>query len=29
MTETEFNALQAQGYNRIPIVAQAFADLET
>jgi anthranilate synthase component 1 len=29
MTETEFNALAAQGYNRIPLVAQAFADLET
>ena len=29
MTETEFHALHAQGYNRIPIVAQAFADLET
>ncbi len=29
MTETEFQALRAQGYNRIPIVAQAFADLET
>ncbi len=29
MTETEFNSLAAQGYNRIPLVAQAFADLET
>ena len=29
MTETEFKALQAQGYNRIPLMAQAFADLET
>ena len=29
MTETEFNALQAQGFNRIPLMAQAFADLET
>ncbi len=29
MTETEFQALRVQGYNRIPIVAQAFADLET
>ncbi len=27
--ETEFNALVEQGYNRIPVVAQAFADLET
>ena len=29
MTETEFLALQAQGFNRIPLTAQAFADLET
>ena len=29
MTESEFLALQAQGYNRIPLSAQAFADLET
>ena len=29
MTETEFLALAAQGYNRIPLMAQAFADLET
>jgi anthranilate synthase component 1 len=29
MTETEFQALHAQGYNRIPLMAQAFADLET
>ena len=29
MTESEFKALQAQGYNRIPLSAQAFADLET
>lgn len=29
MTETEFNSLAEQGYNRIPLVAQAFADLET
>ena len=28
-TETEFSALAAQGYNRIPLSAQAFADLET
>jgi anthranilate synthase component 1 len=29
MTESEFLALQLQGYNRIPLTAQAFADLET
>ena len=29
MTESEFLALAAQGYNRIPLTAQAFADLET
>jgi anthranilate synthase component 1 len=29
MTETEFQALSAQGFNRIPLMAQAFADLET
>ncbi len=29
MTESEFKALHAQGYNRIPLIAQAFADLET
>jgi anthranilate synthase component 1 len=29
MTETEFAALRAQGFNRIPLQAQAFADLET
>jgi anthranilate synthase component 1 len=29
MTESEFLALQAQGYNRIPLSMQAFADLET
>jgi len=29
MTETEFNLLAAQGYNRIALVAEAFADLET
>ncbi len=29
MTESEFDALRAQGYNRIPLTAQAFADLET
>jgi anthranilate synthase component 1 len=29
MTESEFKALAQQGYNRIPLQAQAFADLET
>ncbi|HCX81653.1 MAG: anthranilate synthase component I [Curvibacter sp. RIFCSPHIGHO2_12_FULL_63_18] len=29
MTESEFLALRAQGYNRIPLSTQAFADLET
>ena len=29
MTESEFLALASQGYNRIPLTAQAFADLET
>ena len=29
MTESEFLALGAQGFNRIPLAAQAFADLET
>jgi anthranilate synthase component I len=29
MTQDEFNALAAQGYNRIPLMAQALADLET
>ncbi|MGB4408993.1 MAG: anthranilate synthase component I, partial [Burkholderiaceae bacterium] len=29
LTQKEFNALAAQGYNRIPLIAQAFADLET
>lgn len=29
MTELEFQSLAAQGYNRIPMIAQAFADLET
>jgi anthranilate synthase component I len=29
MTESEFNTLARQGYNRIPLMAQAFADLET
>jgi anthranilate synthase component 1 len=29
MTENEFNQLAQTGYNRIPLMAQAFADLET
>lgn len=29
MTETEFNNLVAQGYNRIPVVLETFADLDT
>ena len=29
MTELEFKSLVAQGYNRIPLIAEAFADLET
>ncbi|MDO5653164.1 MAG: anthranilate synthase component I [Brachymonas sp.] len=29
MTELEFNSLAAQGYNRIPLMLEAFADLET
>jgi anthranilate synthase component I len=29
MTENEFNELARKGYNRIPVMAQAFADLET
>ena len=29
ISETDFLNLQAQGYNRIPLAAQAFADLET
>ena len=29
ITELEFNHLASQGYNRIPLIAQAFADLET
>ena len=29
MTQTQFQALHAQGYNRIPLMAEAFADLET
>ena len=29
MTEAEFHALAAQGYNRIPLVLESFADLDT
>ena len=29
ITEQEFNALAAQGYNRIPLVAECLADLDT
>src|SRR6266496_2693218 len=29
MTEAEFRALAAQGYNRIPLILEAFADLDT
>ena len=29
ITELEFKSLTAQGYNRIPLMAEAFADLET
>ncbi len=29
ITEQEFNALALQGYNRIPLVAETFADLDT
>ena len=29
ITELEFKSLAAQGYNRIPLIAEAFADLET
>ena len=29
MNEVEFQALAAQGYNRIPLLAEAFADLDT
>jgi anthranilate synthase component I len=29
MTELEFKSLSAQGFNRIPLIAEAFADLET
>ncbi len=29
ITESEFNSLAKQGYNRIPLVAETFADLDT
>ncbi len=29
ITELEFKSLAAEGYNRIPLIAEAFADLET
>ncbi len=29
ITQAEFNALAAQGYNRIPLVCETFADLDT
>ena len=29
ITELEFKSLAAAGYNRIPLIAEAFADLET
>jgi len=29
LTESEFRGLAAQGYNRVPLVGEAFADLET
>jgi anthranilate synthase component 1 len=29
MTELEYKALAAQGYNRIPLIAESFADLDT
>jgi anthranilate synthase component I len=29
MTELEFNALVAQGYNRIPLLAECMSDLDT
>ncbi len=29
ITEADFNALAEQGYNRIPLVAESFADLDT
>ncbi|UUZ50832.1 hypothetical protein LP420_14955 [Massilia sp. B-10] len=29
MTELEFKSLANEGYNRIPLIVEAFADLET
>ena len=29
MTESQFNALAAEGYNRIPLTLETFADLDT
>ena len=29
INQTEFNALAAKGYNRIPLVLETFADLDT
>jgi len=29
MTEAEFQRLAAQGFNRVPLLAETFADLET
>src|SRR5438045_6002517 len=29
MTEAEFRALAAQGFNRVPLVLESFADLDT
>ncbi len=29
ITELEFKSLASEGYNRIPLMAEAFADLET
>src|ERR1044071_7524085 len=29
ITQSEFGRLAAEGYNRIPLIAEAFADLET
>jgi len=29
ISQTEFDALARQGYNRIPLVAETFADLDT
>ena len=29
MTEIEFKTLAAQGYNRIPLISETYADLDT